>query len=114
MNNGQRDMFVTVLQNAVKQGVENRHRALVLYLKELNGSIDGYGSRSSKGKREEAIAAFAEFEREASEDYAIRSISDENYFEKFILDLWFQDGDAKDERSAMQRVIDGDTPQPVR
>jgi hypothetical protein len=112
MNNRQCETIIAVLQSAAKEGIDNRHQALAFYLIKLkrNPSDDSYSysNRDVKSRREQAIEAFAEFERGVLDGV---SINDEQYFEKYILEAWMNlETDEADNRSALQRVIDGDSP----
>lgn len=111
MNNRQCEAVVGVLQAAAKEGIDNRHKALASYLLKLKlESADGsysYASRDVKSRREQAIEAFAEFERGICET----SITDAQFFEKYVLEAWLDLETAEvDTRTPLERVMDGDSP----
>lgn len=105
MDRQQEQAFIEVYKAGLKAGVENRHKSLVLYLKALMKSPEGYSGRNVKEKREKAISAFAELERELLDS----TMTDDQFFEKYILDLWFEETEP-DPRSPLERVLAGEHP----
>lgn len=111
MINRQCETVIGVLQAAAKDGIDNRHKALAVYLLKLKReSADGsysYSNRDVKSRREQAIEGFAEFERGITES----SMTDAEYFEKYVLEAWLDlETTEADTRTPLERVLDGDSP----
>lgn len=111
MSSSEKDALIEVLAFAYKKGVENRHQALALYLKNLMSDSSGYSRYDVPNKRKYAIAAFAELESELADGYSFSRMSDDQFFEKYILPLWSNnDVDKADTRSPYEKLMSGDSP----
>jgi hypothetical protein len=108
MNSSQKDLIIEILQLGAQNNIENRHKCLAVYLKGLMKQPEGYGSRNAKEKRKDAIAAFTEFEN-GIPGKPFGSLSEEAFFEKYVLEAWIND-DTPDDRTPLQKIIDGDSP----